>query len=231
MQDRVAGELDFSLESVFSRLRSGLRQKAPDGVHDDGLDPDCGDHDLNPGMSPGFLANSKRRAAVLVPLIERAGAVNVILTTRTEHLPTHAGQISFPGGKIDDADDSPLGAALREAHEEIGLDPVMAQPAGYLDLYETSTGFRIVPTVAVIAPDFIPVPEPGEVANVFEVPLAFLMNPANHQRGSREWQGKQRYFYAMPFGEHYIWGATAGIIRNLYNRTHKTLTDQERTLG
>ncbi|MCB1479766.1 MAG: CoA pyrophosphatase [Tepidamorphaceae bacterium] len=220
-QDQPATALDFTIEGVRARLKAGLRTHAPDGVHDDDQAPDCGDHDLNPGTPPGFLAKSKRRAAVMVPLIERAGAVNVILTTRTEHLPNHAGQISFPGGKIDDTDDGPLAAALREAHEEIGLDPAMADPAGYLDLYETSTGFRIVPTVAVIAPAFIPVPEPGEVANVFEVPLSFLMDPANHQRGSREWQGRPRYFYAMPFGEHYIWGATAGIIRNLYNRTHR----------
>lgn len=109
---------------------------------------------------------------------------------------------------------------MREAREEIGLDPAMAQTLGYLDLYETSTGFRVVPSVAVIDSSFVPVPEPGEVANVFEVPLSFLMDPANHQRGSREWQGRRRYFYAMPYGPHYIWGATAGIIRSLYDRTH-----------
>ncbi|MCC0015331.1 MAG: CoA pyrophosphatase [Rhodobiaceae bacterium] len=221
VNEQVRQDDPFSLARVLDRLAAGLRADVPAASLNDALFPDRGDHDLNPDLKPGFLAERKRRAAVLVPLVEREGSVHMILTTRTEHMPTHAGQVSFPGGKIDEHDAGPLAAALREAHEEIGLDPGLVRTQGYLDLYESSTGYRIVPVVGVVAPHFTPVPEPGEVANVFEVPLAFLMDPANHQRHSRELRGIQRSFYAMPHGPHYIWGVTAGIIRNLYERTHR----------
>ena len=134
---------------------------------------------------------------------------------------SHAGQIAFPGGKIDPGDASPLAAAaLREAQEEIGLEPRFIEPIGYLDLYLTFSGFRILPLVARVDPDYRLTINPAEVADAFEVPLAFLMEPDNHQRHSRDWKGIERHYYAMPFGERYIWGVTAGILRNLYERIY-----------
>jgi 8-oxo-dGTP pyrophosphatase MutT (NUDIX family) len=158
-------------------------------------------------------------AAVLIPVIDR-GEPTVLLTLRTQELASHAGQVAFPGGKIDPDDDSPVAAALREAKEEIGLAPTLIEPLGYLDLYLTFSGFRILPTVARVKPNFTLHLNPREVTEAFEVPLAFLMTPGNHQRRSREWKGVSREYYAMPFGERYIWGITAGIVRNLYDRVY-----------
>jgi 8-oxo-dGTP pyrophosphatase MutT (NUDIX family) len=129
--------------------------------------------------------------------------------------------VSFPGGKIDKGDASPLAAALRETEEEIGLDRKLVEPLGYLDLYMTTLGYRIVPTVARVAPRFALTLNPAEVDNAFEVPLAFLMDQANVQRHSRDWQGITRHYYAITFGERYIWGVTAGILRNLYDRIYR----------
>jgi len=161
-----------------------------------------------------------RPAAVLVPVIAREEPM-VLLTQRTAHLKDHAGQISFPGGKIDQSDASPMAAALREAEEEVGLAPGLVEPLGYLDLYLTTFGYRIVPTVARVAPDFSLVLNRDEVDDAFEVPLSFLMSPDNHQRKSRDWNGLTRHFYEMPYGERYIWGATAGILRNLWERIYR----------
>jgi 8-oxo-dGTP pyrophosphatase MutT (NUDIX family) len=157
---------------------------------------------------------------VLVPVIDRDEPM-VLLTQRTAHLKDHAGQISFPGGKIEATDASPAAAAIREAEEEIGLAPRLVEPLGYLDLYLTTLGYRIVPTLARVSPDFQLRLNREEVEDAFEVPLAFLMAPENHQRHSRDWNGMTRSFYAMPFGERYIWGATAGILRNLYERIYQ----------
>jgi 8-oxo-dGTP pyrophosphatase MutT (NUDIX family) len=176
-----------------------------------------GDHDLNPDTAHEM--NGGRNpvpAAVLVPLVARAAGLTVLLTQRTSHLAAHAGQVAFPGGKVDAGDAGPLAAALREAEEEIGLARRFVEPLGYLDLYTTGTGFSVAPTVALVTEGFTLNINPGEVAQTFEVPLAFLMDPANHQRQSREWRGKLRHFYAMPYQDHFIWGATAGMIRNLY---------------
>jgi 8-oxo-dGTP pyrophosphatase MutT (NUDIX family) len=144
----------------------------------------------------------------------------VLLTLRTPDLKSHSGQIAFPGGRIDPIDESPLAAALREAHEEVGLDKKFVDPIGYLDLYLTFSGFRILPLVAHIDPDYAMTVNPSEVADAFEVPLEFLMTPGNHQRLKRDWNGIERQYYAMPFGERYIWGVTAGILRNLYERIY-----------
>ena len=142
----------------------------------------------------------------------------MLLTQRAAHLNDHAGQIAFPGGKIDATDASPLETALREAEEEIGLQREFVDPIGYLDLYGTSFGFRILPTVARVRPGFGHRINKSELYDSFEVPLTFLMEPANHQLHSREFRGMERSYYAMPFAERYIWGATAGILRLLYER-------------
>lgn len=201
----------------FDRARARLDFRVPEGLTDPGITPRRGDHDIDPVMNAMAEIRPIRPAAVLIPVVDRAEPM-VLLTQRTAHLPDHAGQISFPGGKIDAADESPLAAALREAEEEIGLTRDLVDPLGYLDLYMTTLGYRIVPTVARVAPDYRLALNPAEVDDAFEVPLAFLMTPENHQRHSRVWQGLTRSYYAMPFGERYIWGVTAGILRNLYER-------------
>ena len=172
-----------------------------------------------PGFSlrPGAI---HRPAAVLIPVIAREGQATVLLTRRASHLRDHSGPVAFPGGKIDAADASPLHAALREARRRSGSTAASSAPSAILDLYLTGTGFRIAPVLAIVDPGLRPRINPDEVEAAFEVPLAFLMAPENHQRPSREWNGGQRHFYAMPYGEHYIWGVTAGIIRNMYERLY-----------
>ena len=158
-------------------------------------------------------------ASVLVPLVMR-DQLTVLLTQRTAHLPTHAGQIAFPGGKQDPQDLDPVHAALREAHEEVGLLQRHVEVLGTLPVYRTGTAFEVTPVVALVSPEAAWRPNPNEVSDVFEVPLAFLMNPAHHQRHGLEWQGRWRTWYAMPYDdagrERWIWGATAGMLRNLY---------------
>lgn len=176
------------------------------------------DFDLNPDLLADLgVMDPPRAAAVLVPIVVRP-ELTVLFTVRTAHLKSHAGQISFPGGKIDEADADPLATALREAEEEIGLDRQHVEPLGYLDNYRTGTGFCVTPVVALVQADFELKLNEGEVAEVFEVPLSFLMNTDNHQHHSREWRGRDRHFYAMPYGERFIWGATAGMIKNLESR-------------
>ncbi|MBO0663289.1 CoA pyrophosphatase [Jiella sp. CQZ9-1] len=159
-----------------------------------------------------------REAAVLVPVVDRGDAATVILTTRTRSLRKHSGQIAFPGGAIDPQDASPEAAALREALEEITLDPAYVEPIGRLPRYLTTTGFCITPVLAIVSPGFTLRPNPGEVADVFEVPLGFLMDAANHRQESRMFDGLTRHYYTMPYGERFIWGVTAGILRTLYER-------------
>lgn len=156
-------------------------------------------------------------ASVLFPIVLRDDGPTVLLTQRTEHLKDHPGQISFPGGRAEAHDPSPAHTALREAAEEIGLLGRHLEIVGYLPEYLTSTGFRVTPVVALVSPPFTLDPDPFEVADVFEVPLDFLLDSSNHSLRSVHYSGRLRQYYAMPYGDRFIWGATAGIIRSLYD--------------
>lgn len=207
----------FSTASFFDRARARLTLKVPPALTDPLAAGARGDLDLNPEAWQRAGVKATKPAAVLVPVIDRSEPT-VLLTQRTAELASHAGQVAFPGGKIDPDDASPLAAALREAQEETGLAPALIEPIGYLDLYLTFSGFRILPTVARVKPDFTLELNPREVTETFEVPLKFLMTPDNHQRKTRDWNGLARDYYAIPFENRYIWGITAGILRNLYER-------------
>lgn len=205
----------------FARARDKLSFSLSPSLFDPDAVPPLGDHQFDAAIRAMADVRPIRPAAVLIPVVDHPEPT-VLLTLRSSRLSNHAGQVAFPGGRIDAADESPLAAALREAEEEIGLDRALVEPLGYLDLYLSGTGFRIVPTVARVAPRFTVKPNPAEVEEIFEVPLAFAMGPENYQRHSREWRGMMRSYYAMPFGERYIWGVTAGILRNLYERLYGT---------
>ena len=172
-----------------------------------------GDHDLNPWMSRPSAA--LRPAAVLVPLVDHAHGMAVLLTQRTAHLSAHAGQISFPGGRIEEHDADPIAAALRETEEEVGLSRERVSVVGRLDNYVTGTGFEIIPIVGIVMPPFALAIDPFEVAEAFEVPLAFILDRRNQQRVERESGGRRRSFFVLPFEGRNIWGATAGILVNL----------------
>ncbi len=172
------------------------------------------DFDLNPAFRP-TEDTVLRRAAVLVPIVNHRSGPTVLLTKRTEHLRSHAGQVSFPGGKIDDNDSGPIAAALRETREEIGLGTDYIDVRGRLETYQTSTGFAVTPIVAIVKPGFTLTLEECEVEEAFECPLAFLRDRNNHQKRSGVWKGIERHYYAMPYNGFYIWGATAGMIVNL----------------
>jgi 8-oxo-dGTP pyrophosphatase MutT (NUDIX family) len=166
---------------------------------------------------PELAARAQRAASVLIPLVARSEGLSLLLTRRTEHLSAHAGQISFPGGSAEASDASAIDTALREAEEEIGLARAHVDVLGTLPDYLTGTGFCVTPVVALVTPPFSLQADPGEVAEVFEVPLAFLMDGLNHQRLSVQLPAGRRSFYAMPYGEYFIWGATAGMLRNLFH--------------
>jgi 8-oxo-dGTP pyrophosphatase MutT (NUDIX family) len=210
---RVTGH-DF-----FARARARLTLDVPSALTDPAAPAPRGDLDLDPALWERAGVKAVRPAAVLVPIVDRPEPA-VLLTLRTADLQSHAGQIAFPGGKIEPSDASPTGAALREAAEEIGLDPAMVDPIGHLDLFLTFSGYRILPTVARVDPNHRLTLNRSEVDEAFEVPLAFLMDAQNHALHSRDWKGVIRRYYAMPFGERYIWGVTAGILRNLYERLY-----------
>jgi 8-oxo-dGTP pyrophosphatase MutT (NUDIX family) len=209
----------ISSAEFFARSRARLSFDVPPGLIDPNIIPRTGDHGNDRMLEIVAREQPVRPAAVLIPVVDHREPT-VLLTQRSPHLSNHAGQISFPGGKIDATDASPLDAALREADEEIGLARQFIEPIGYLDLYGTAFGFRILPTVARVKPGFRLKINQGEVDDAFEVPLDFLMNPENHQVHSKEFRGMERSYYAMPFAERYIWGATAGILRVLYERIY-----------
>jgi 8-oxo-dGTP pyrophosphatase MutT (NUDIX family) len=175
------------------------------------------DFDLNPGIRPA-AAKPLRPAAVLVPVWLRPEGAVLILTKRSSHLKHHPGQIAFPGGKVDATDAGPQAAALRETHEEIGLDPTRAEIIGTLPVHETVTGFAITPFVGILRGPFTPIPEAGEVDEVFTVPLSHVLDPARFSVQGRRWMGERRRFYTVPYGPYYIWGATARILRGLAER-------------
>ena len=183
--------------------------------------PKRGDFDLNPKMRSEIEASRVLRpAAVLIPIIERRDGLSVLFTRRADHLARHAGQVSFPGGRVDGGDDDAVAAALRETEEEVGLSRSFVDVRGELDRYETGTGFAIQPFVAFVREGFDLKVDEREVAEAFEVPLAFLMEPANQKQQTSTWQGRERRYYAMTYDRHYIWGATAGILVNLYERLY-----------
>jgi 8-oxo-dGTP pyrophosphatase MutT (NUDIX family) len=220
MQEAVTNGA-LTADEFFARARARLTLDVPAALTDVNIIPKRGDHDADPVMQRMAEVRPIRPAAVLVPVVDHANEPTVLLTQRAQHLPDHAGQVSFPGGKIDKTDASPLDSALREAEEEIGLDRSFVEPLGYLDLYMTTLGYRIVPVIARVAPGFALTLNEGEVDASFEVPLAYLMDQNNVQRHARDWQGMTRHFYAINFGERYIWGATAGILRNLHERIYR----------
>jgi 8-oxo-dGTP pyrophosphatase MutT (NUDIX family) len=185
----------------------------------DWLGPDArarGDGDLNPDWTDRPTAF--RPAAVLAPIIKRPAGWTMLFTERAAETPAHPGQVSFPGGRVHESDQDAVETAVRETVEEIGLARTLIEPVGSWDRYETGTGFRVTPIVGLVEPDFTLTLDPREVAGVFEAPLAFLFDPANHERREGQWRGQTRAYYAMPYEGHFIWGATAGMIRALYER-------------
>jgi 8-oxo-dGTP pyrophosphatase MutT (NUDIX family) len=195
----TAGRLDAPLDprGAIARRRDRLR----------------GDFVLDPRSR---IADDLMPAAVLVPLVDRREGMTVLLIQRADTLNRHAGQISFPGGRFEESDRTVVAAALREAQEEVGLTADRVEVVGRLDDYVTGTGFVVAPVVGLVEPPYPVAPDPLEVADVFEVPLGFFLDPVNHRRESRTFKGVERHFYAMPYRDRYIWGATAAMLVNLY---------------
>ena len=179
-----------------------------------------GDHTLNPDMHAMIAGKRLRDAAVLIPVVDRGEEATVLLTQRAEKLRSHSGQVAFPGGRVDPTDASAEDAALRETFEEIGLPAHVIEVIGRLPDYVTGSGYRIVPVLGIVQPGFELAINDEEVDAAFEVPLGFLMDAANHKRESRVWLERERFYYTMPYGDRFIWGATAGIIRALYERLY-----------
>ncbi len=218
---RRGGEaVSFKADDVFRRVADRIVPTLAGDALDRTVVPPHGDHSLNTWAISSDILAAARDAAVLVGLVVRDDAVHVMLTERTPHLRAHAGQIAFPGGKIDPEDENPAATALREAWEEIGLVADRVQVLGYLGAYLARTGYRIVPVVARIDPPFTLTLNPAEVVATFEVPFDHLMLASNHLLKTREWNGASRLFYAIEHGERTIWGITAGILRILYERLY-----------
>jgi len=214
------GDADSGMTAA--RLRQALSR-----LPEQRFEPEArGDHDLNPGMGRvgGLIP-----AAVLVPVFDSGETIDVLFTKRAIDLADHAGEISFPGGRIEPADEDAAAAALRETEEELGLPRHQIEIIGMLDLYETRTGFLVTPMVGLVSPPLILRPDPREVAEAIRVPLGHLLNRLNYRNEQREAGGKLRRFYSLPFGDHVIWGATAGILVNLCERMDRPGIDRERT--
>ncbi len=180
------------------------------------LKPARSDYDLDPGRRPA-APPTLTPAAVLLPIVSRKEPT-VLFTERSPKLARHAGQVSFPGGRVEAGDVSLVETALRETREETGIDPAFVTVAGFLDAYETGTGFAILPVVGLLSEGFALVPEASEVSEIFEVPLAFLLDPANRARNQTLWQGRMRTYYSIRYNGHHIWGATAGMLMNFAER-------------
>lgn len=213
----AAAPLIIDTTPTVERLRAHLQPvPAFDAIPRDHTLAPKGDFQLNPGFKP-FRSGPLMPAAVLVPVVAYGGGERVILTKRTAHLSNHAGQISFPGGRVDAEDPDVIATALRETEEEIGLDRGHITVLGALDAYVTGTGFAVVPVVGLVTPGFALRLAQHEVAEVFEVPFDFLMDSRNHQRHKGVFNGVERQWWAMPYKDYYIWGATAGMLRNLHD--------------
>ncbi|KZC98303.1 CoA pyrophosphatase [Oceanibaculum pacificum] len=198
----VAGGLSFDRPALKSIFRGGI----------DHTGLMMGDGDMSPGLE---MPPPGRPAAVLVPLVDRAEGMSVLLTKRTDHLQHHPGQISFPGGRMEECDTDPVSCALRETEEETGIDRSYVEVLGRMDAYRTRTGFSVTPVIGLLTPPFDTRPDPFEVAEIFEVPLSFVVDPVNHEVHSREKDGVKRSFYVLPYRDYYIWGATAAMLVNL----------------
>lgn len=208
--------MNLTAEEFAALARRRLRAEPP--ALGDVIARPRGDHEHQP--EPVAAPDEARAipAAVLIPVVARPEGPTVLLTQRAASLRNHSAQVAFPGGRVDAVDASPVVTALRETEEEIGLSRERVSTLGFLDAYLTGTGYRIVPVVALVEQPFALSLNRHEVDEAFETPLSFLLDPANHLREGREWKGRYRTYYAMPFQGRYIWGATAGMIRNLYER-------------
>lgn len=213
-------KFEYTADELRGLAKCALRQEVPASALDFSLPSGRSDFDLNPDYYED-LSVPPRAAAVLIAIINHEKGAQVLLTRRPENMASHPGQVAFPGGKVEKSDDSIVDAALREAHEEVGLDPSLVDIIGYLDTYQTSSGFRITPVVGLVPSSYQLVIDKREVEEAFEVPLEFLMTAENHQKHSRIWQGKNRAYYAMPYGDRFIWGATAGMLKNFYDRIYR----------
>lgn len=180
-----------------------------------------GDFHFNPDLEDIIRQGAQREAAVLIGVLEGEAGPSVLLTERTAKLRSHSGQIAFPGGRVDNTDRTFAETALREAEEEVGIGSEHLEVVGEMPVYFTGSGYRIHPVLAVISEGYSLQANDDEVASIFDVPLSFLMDEANHKKSSREWQGKRRFFYEMPYEDRYIWGVTAGILRVMFERLYR----------
>jgi 8-oxo-dGTP pyrophosphatase MutT (NUDIX family) len=209
--------IDLDAQSLRRLIEARLRGTRP-SLALDALRLPATPGDLPAPLRPRLLAKPPVPAAVLVPLVERDSGLHVLLTLRTAHLRDHAGQVSFPGGRMEAADESPAAAALRETFEEIGLGADYIEVVGYLDTYLTITGYAVVPVVAFVRDGFSLALDEFEVAGVFEVPLRVILDPANHRLRQRDLHGAEVAYYEIPYEDHHIWGATAGMLVGLQQR-------------